>query len=324
MEVQQKEIPVVMVCDKNFVIQTCVALMSLRLNKKETTAYAVSVVMADGNGEDIDMLEKVSRDDFKVKVIKTSLDKYEGIKQLAHVPLASLLKFDICDLVPQHEKILYLDGDIIVRKDLCELYDTELAGNYVAGVPHSLGVVTGQKKLNGGVLLFNASKIREEALRDTFISTRHSLGDRKSMDQETFHIVFGNKKVYLPPKYNVMLDKIEYEKKYYTMKEYNDFFHTSYRSRKEIVDTAAIIHFTGSIKPWIYQFAPCGKEWLRYYEAVFADSSDINLKSKWEFYGELVKRDGWKGMYWMMKDKILGYAGEYFQFFPDKSHEEWN
>ncbi|MBD5456784.1 MAG: hypothetical protein HDR23_10050 [Lachnospiraceae bacterium] len=47
---------------------------------------------------------------------------------------------------------------------------------------HSLGVLTGERKLNGGVLLFNASEIRQEALRDVFVSTRQSLGNRKSMD----------------------------------------------------------------------------------------------------------------------------------------------
>ena len=58
------------------------------------------------------------------------------------------------------------------------------------------------------MLLFNAKKIREEKLQEVFVSTRLSLGERKSMDQETFHLVFGDKKVFLEPRYNVMIDKV--------------------------------------------------------------------------------------------------------------------
>lgn len=324
MNAQINKIPIVMICDRNFVMQTCVALTSLRLNKKDTTAYEVFVIVADCDNESASLLEKTSCADFSVRVIDTTLDKYKDIKQLAHVPLASLLKFDICELIPQYDKLLYLDGDMIIRQDLSELYQTGLADDYVAGVAHSLGVLTGEKKLNGGVLLFNASKIRQEALREVFISTRQSLGNRKSMDQETFHIVFGDKKVYLPPRYNVMLDKLDYEKKYYSIKDYNIFFQTAYKSRREILDTAAIIHFTGGIKPWNYQFAKCGDEWREYYKAVFGDDSELHLKGRMEFYREQFKKSGWKGIYWHIKDHVLALLGECFHIFPDKSHGEWN
>lgn len=324
MEIKSEKIPIVMICDRNFVMQTCVALASLCLNKKETTKYEVFVIVADCDNESASLLEKTSSADFRVKVIDTTLDKYRNIKQLAHVPLASCLKFDVCELIPQYDKLLYLDGDMIIRQDLSELYQTELADNYVAGVVHSLGVLTGERKLNGGVLLFNASKIRQEALRDVFINTRQSLGNRKSMDQETFHIVFGDKKVFLPPKYNVMLDKLDYEKKYYSIKDYNAFFHTVYKSRREILDTAVIIHFTGEIKPWSYRFARCGDEWRRYYEAVFGDVSMLHLKGRIKFGREQFKKNGWKGIYWRFKDQALALLGEYFRIFPDKSHGEWN
>lgn len=324
MGVQMERVPIVMICDSNFVMQTCVALTSLRLNKKDTTAYEVFIIMADCNNASTELFEGMSGGSFSVKIISTTLDKYKDIKQLAHVPLASLLKFDICDLIPQYDKLLYLDGDIIVRQDLSELYQTELNDNYVAGVAHSLGIVTGEKKLNGGVLLFHAAKIRDEVLRDVFISTRQSLGDRKSMDQETFHIVFGDKKVYLAPKYNVMLDKVDYEKKYYSIKEYNTFFHTAYKSRREIVDTAVIIHFTGSIKPWSYGFAKCGKEWNKYYKIAFGNFSELQLKGRRAFCVEQIQKNGWKSIYWLMKDKVLACMGEWLNIFPDKSHGEWN
>lgn len=319
-----KKIPIVMICDQNFIMQTSVAIESLYRNKSAVTEYDVHILLVDRDEASEKALIKLSREGLSISIVGVDLARYQSIKQLAHVPLASCLKFDISDLIPQYDKLLYVDGDIIVRQNLAELYETELEDNYVAGIPHSLGIITGERKLNGGVLLFNAKRIREEKLRDVFIETRLAMGDRKSMDQETFHQVFGEKKVYLSPKYNVMIDKVDYEKKYYTMKAYNDFFDTDYKSRKEIVDSAAIIHFTGSIKPWKYSFAVCGKEWRQYYELLYGDLSVLKLKGRMQYYREQIAEKGIRSIYWILKDKTLGILGEVFHIFPDRSHGQWN
>jgi len=316
-------IPVVMICDKNFVMQTCVAMRSLYINKAEETAYDVYVMVQNCPQKEQKQLLGMAGQDFSVHVIEKEVEEYQEIKQLAHVSRASLYKFDICDTIPEYDKILYLDGDMIIRQDLWELYDSDLGDYYVAGVPHSLGIITGEKKLNGGMLLFNAVRIREEGLREVFIRTRLSLGDRKSMDQETFHIVFGDKKMFLSPRYNVMLDKVDYERKYYPVSAYNAFYDTCYQARKDIIKDAAIIHFTGAIKPWEYRFAKCAKEWGRYYSMTFP-GNEIKLKGYPAYFRQVLKKNGLRGIYWIMKDKCLELLGEYLGIFPDKSHGVWN
>lgn len=316
-------IPVVMICDQNFVMQTEVAMLSMKLNKKKDTAYDIFVILVDSSEEHTQHMKGLEEEDFKIHILPFTLEKYKDIKQIAHVPLASLVKFDICNMIPQYDKLLYLDGDIIVREDLQELYRMDLQDNYVAGIPHSIGIVTGEKKLNGGVLLFNAKKIREEKLQEVFVSTRLSLGERKSMDQETFHLVFGDKKVFLEPRYNVMIDKVDYEKKYYSMKDYNLFFQTEYRSREDLVRDAAIIHFTGEVKPWKYKFGRGFREWYGYYIQIF-DKKALILKSRFGFWKEQYKKSGFRGLYWLMKDALLSFLGAHFQIYPDRSYGNWN
>ena len=153
-----------------------------------------------------------------------------------------------------------------------------------------MGIINKQLKINGGVLLFNAQKIREENLKELFIDKRQELGDRKSMDQETFHIVFGEKKVFLQPKYNVMMDKIDYEKKYYSLQDYNQFYGTCYKIHKEIFDSAVIMHFTGSVKPWKYKFAKGFKEWYKYYQLTYEKASNLNLNGRVDFLHEEIKK----------------------------------
>ena len=178
--INKSVIPIVMICDQNFIMQTEVAMLSMKLNKKKDTAYDIFVILVQFFGRHTQHMKGLEEEDFKIHILPFTLEKYKDIKQIAHVPLASLVKFDICNMITQYDKLLYLDGDIIVREDLQELYRTDLQDNYVAGIPHSIGIVTGEKKLNGGVLLFNAKKIREEKLQEVFVSTRLSLGERKS------------------------------------------------------------------------------------------------------------------------------------------------
>ena len=315
---------IAMICDENFVMQTGVALTSLAANKNSNTVYDIYIVTVDCSTSSVQFLQGLEKDDLLIHIINASVEQYQNIKQLAHVPLACLYKFNLCDMIPQYDKLLYLDGDTIIREDLWELYSTDLQSNYVAGVAHSLGIVTGEIKINGGVLLFNAQKIREEGLKDVFVKTRQELGNRKSMDQETFHIVFGDKKVLLPPKYNVMMDKVDYEKKYYSMKEYNQFYGTKYCSRKEIVETSAIMHFTGEVKPWKYKFAKGFSEWYLYYGKILGKSQNLVLKGRISFLREQIKANGIICLYWIIKDKLLAVLGEYFGIFLDKSHGEWN
>ena len=313
-----------MICDNNFVMQTCVALMSLRQNKAAETICDVYIIMADCSTESQKSFEKLEREDFLIHIIKSTLSQYSVIKQLAHISIAGLLKFDICNLVPQYDKILYLDGDIIVRGDLRKLYQTDVADNYVACVVHSLGIVSHEMKMNSGIMLLNAVKIRNDGMRDILFQTREELGDRRSMDQETFNIVFADKKLYLPPKYNVMLDKVDYERKYYTLKKYNAFYGTDYSRRADIINTAVIIHFTGGMKPWKYTFAKCVREWEKYYELMFGNIEILQRKGRIAYLKEVMGKDGMRGVYWILKDKFLAFIGALFCFFPDKSHGDWN
>lgn len=321
---QYNQIPVVMICDENFAMHTCVALTSLKMNKKENTCYEVYIMVIDCSERAIQKLRELEENNFRIHIVKTSVDKYKVVKQVAHVPLASLVKFDICELLPQYDKILYLDGDIIVRKDLNSLYETELGEDYVAGVPHSMGIITKERKVNGGVLLFNAKKIRQEKLQEIFVATRLSLGVRKSMDQETFQIVFADKKKFVHPRYNVMMDKVDYEKKYYSIEDFNRFYGTAYKNRKEVMDTAAIMHFTGAIKPWKYKFAKGFKEWYSYYQIAFQEEENLVLKGRIQYLKEEFDKNGIRGIYWLVKDKILIILGQYFKVYLDKSYGEWN
>ena len=51
-----------------------------------------------------------------------------------HVSKTSLLKYYIAEALPQLDKVLYMDSDVLVLHDLNGLYRTDIEGKYLAAV----------------------------------------------------------------------------------------------------------------------------------------------------------------------------------------------
>ena len=69
-------------------------------------------------------------------------------------------------LFPNIERMIHLDGDTIVFKDLWEMFNLPFGDNYFLAQPTSKDVfkdkVLKQNAINCGVLLFNIKKFRED------------------------------------------------------------------------------------------------------------------------------------------------------------------
>lgn len=299
----ERIIPIGMISDDNFVMPTSVAITSIILNKAEETHYEIYVLMAECSEESkrrINELNNLS-EKCNVNIIEVSLDKYKDIKQLAHIPIACLLKFDICDIISNYDKLLYLDGDIIVRSDLWDLYNTNLDGNYAAAVKDMNCLENDNGNINAGIMLFNAKRIRDEKLRDKFFEIRKSLGDRGSMDQQTFNIIFNGKYRYVDLRYNCVPGKLHDDKiNKYGIKRINEIYQCNYESIKNLYDGAFIIHYATSKKPWKYTFIPEAKEWYSYYLQSSFKNEPFRLMGKWEYrvkkYVGIIKDNGLSGL----------------------------
>lgn len=302
-------IPIAMITDDNFVMPTCVAITSIIYNKKHTTQYEIYVIMAECSERSKSFISKLSNldKDCKVSIIEVGLEKYRNVKQLAHISIACLLKFDICDLIPKYDKILYLDGDIIVRSDLLELYNVDLEGKYAAAVKEIQSINQDMGNINAGVMLFNAKRIRDELLSEKLYMTRMELGDRASMDQQTFNIVTKKNYVYLSIAYNCIPGRILRDKSY-EIEKLNEIYNTTYKTAREVAESAVIIHYATGEKPWIYTFIEEAKEWYRYYLLSPYKDEPFRLRGRWEYRkDELInafKNNGMIGVYNKIKERI--------------------
>lgn len=305
-----KRIPIVMISDDNFVMQTCVAITSLYKNKKSSTVYEVFVVMAECSDESAAIFQKMEKEDCIIILVRASLEQYRDIRQLAHISIACLLKFDICELIPQYDKLLYLDGDIIVRGDLSELYATELGDNYAAAVKEMYCMTNDDGCINAGIMLFNAAKMRNDGMRDILVAKRKSLGNRSSMDQQTYNMIIKGKIHYLSIIYNCVPGRLMGDVKMdYTMEALNNLYGTSYKNAKELIENAVILHFATGNKPWKYTFAPCAKEWYEYYLLSPYGDKPFKRYGRWGYrfhnMREILKKNGVKGVLEHFKSRIL-------------------
>lgn len=293
-----KKIPIAMICDKNFIMPTSVTITSIIENKACDIGLDIYVIGVDCENEELKVFDGLGKGrNVNITLIYVSAEKYKDIKQISSIPIACLLKFELCELISGYDKILYLDGDVIVRTDLWDLYSISVEKYYLGAVLHPICIVDGGHRINGGVILFNAKKMRNDNMRDKLIKYRRNLGDRGSMDQQTFNEVCENKIRYICPEYNciprLLID--EHFPKMYTLKEYNNFFNTSYKSWKSILKEAKIIHFNDE-KPWEYSDLYRANEWMKYYKKSIFGYVKLKRGSKIKRFKKFYQRGGYKGI----------------------------
>jgi lipopolysaccharide biosynthesis glycosyltransferase len=183
------------------------------------------------------------------------------------------------------EKVLYLDCDIIVRKDISELFNTDIS-NYITGAIQNDGLYY-QKKLgipeenlffNSGVMLVNLTMWRKFNIQKKlidYIENNFELMFRN--DQDALNAVLVNDWLTLNPQWNTHLY----------------FFTSPHLCRydpellQQILKDPAVVHFTTQNKPWFYIGKhPFKKEYYKYLKLtawknyIPADKTFLNIFRK--------------------------------------------
>ena len=165
----------------------------------------------------------------------------------------TLYRFLIPKYLKSLDRVLYLDVDVIIQKDIADVYFTSFEGNILAAVPECSPVFTselisklkeGKKNyFNAGILLMNLSKLTEkdsEKWIDTFSSNPSKFAYR---DQCVLNWYYEDYK-HWPLIYNVV-------SRYYVS---NDDFKRLARKKGvsiEGIEDPYIIHYTmPECKPW--------------------------------------------------------------------------
>ena len=193
---------IALICDDKYVMPTAVTIQSIKDTYKGVSHVDVYVCTFGLNDSNCIFLESLSTDCFSVIIKICEADKYknyiERINQKTHVTPTSLLKFELPNILPDVDKLLYLDSDIIVKGDLEELFQIDIKDYYLAASPEIWRnldkywagedfSIENSFYFNSGVLLYNLNLMRIDNISSSLWNRKIENSkdpSKKTMDQD--------------------------------------------------------------------------------------------------------------------------------------------
>ena len=248
--------------DNCYVMQTGIMLTSLFENNREAD-IRVHVLHNGIDSNSITLIGRIASDygqKIKFYLVDESLFSAFPIGrngQNTHVgtSYATYFRLFLSELLPNDiNRVLYLDGDIIVMDSLNELWATDMHDKAIAAVPDSYNnKIEHYNRLhypqlmgyfNAGVLLINLDYWRTNNVVSAFCQYASARPDSLYChDQDILNYVFRDCKIVLPLRYN-MLNEYWFKTRHSVVSwEFDNQIHYGQQH-------PAIIHFTGLPKPW--------------------------------------------------------------------------
>ena len=230
---------IVLVGDQAYQEQVSTTIKSILYYNKNVKIYVFNQGLSDEWFREFNELA----DQLDSEIVNISLDQVmispEWLTQ-DHISSATYARYFIPQFVAE-ERVLYLDSDLVVNRDLQPLFDISLEGKLAAAVGDAGGY-----GFNAGVLLIDNQAWKERQLQETFIKeTDRIMGLVQSGQMEDFN---GDQTVlnHVLAQDWLALDKI------YNLQVGHDLvaFYSGWNGHFELDQEPLIIHYTTFRKPW--------------------------------------------------------------------------
>lgn len=273
-----KTVPILFTFDESLILPAGVCLTSLLENAAPETFYDIFILysskysLAESRIKDIPHKYQNCRITFR-----TVSNEFIGAYETRGIPETAYYRLIAPELIPEYDKILYSDVDVIFRDDLTKYYDIDLGDNYFAGVDNcsvfrpwtqnrlkkELGIDYHDGYIYSGNLIINSKQILKDNLTEQF----RILGKKKypQQDMDIINIACNKRILLLDPSY--------------CLTHYLYSFIVNHRKKMlqlfsdEILDNAlkkGIVHYNGA-KPWIQDCINMDIWWDYYRRSIFFD-----------------------------------------------------
>ena len=257
-------IPVFFTIDDSYAPYLAVALHSAIVNSSPENRYKAIILYQDVREENRRRIEALARDHFAIEFVpmqqglEAITDRMGNRLRCDYFTLTIYFRLFIPAMFPEYDKAIYIDSDVVIPGDLADLYNIDLAGNYIGACPdfsiadapplvrytvEAVGMDAG-KYINSGVLLMDLKALREKALDTHFLHLLNTYAvDCIAPDQEYLNAMCRGKILYLPECWDAMP---------------NDC--------KPALPDAKLIHYNLFSKPWCYDGIQYGDIFWKYAE----------------------------------------------------------
>ena len=201
-----RTVPILFTFDQSLVIPAGVCLTSLLSSADPETFYDIFIL--HGSGCDFSSLDilKEHFTNFRL-TLREVTGEFVGAYEIRGIPETAYYRLLSPDLIPEYDKLLYSDVDVIIREDLSKYYDIDLGDNYFAAVDNcsrlrpavqkfiaTLGIDWRDNYYYSGNLVINSALIR----RDGMINRFRELGKNDYNQQDMDIINIACNKRFLP------------------------------------------------------------------------------------------------------------------------------
>lgn len=260
--------------DHNYVKYCVVTLVSLMENNRKSD-IGIHIIASDLTDSDKKIireeLKRYSNCDIFFYNIGNELLRDCPIRDGGHITVATYFRIFLVDILPVNiDKVLYIDCDLIVRKDITELWNTDISNYAIACVEDTCSNVTGiedpyirlqyDKKysyFNAGVILFNLAYWRKHDIQSKCIEFIQQNPDKLIYyDQDVLNAILYDKKKFISFTWNT-------QEGFYRKKR--RIRESAWAEIDKYLADPAILHYLGKRKPWHANAGyPLRDEWFHY------------------------------------------------------------
>ena len=268
----ERNVPIVFATDEKYLPYVGVAVNSAIASSVRCNLDILILHAGIGDGAIRDFVTRYAGiDNVSVRFVDISgvleASGLSDYKQTGRLPMSSCYRLLLPRTLPEYGKIVYIDVDVVVCRDLGELYSTDIGNNWFAAAKDVVyitkpeyvswaskwGFTEWDGYVNTGVMVMNLERFRNEPIIDKLKAIVMEAAEW-CCDQDALNFVCKNAIAPLDPRWNVQLGD-------YCLKE-------------QIAltgDEMWIGHFTGSQKPWECPARRYSHRWWRH-----VDTSDIS------------------------------------------------
>lgn len=220
--------------------------------------------------------------DFKLHFLDMA-GKYSDVEMHSYFTASTLFRLGLPELLPNHDKILFLDTDMIVLEDISDLFDQDIGDSFIGATPDlvmrafcSMGVLSTEKTgvrtaskylsehlrlgddvsgyFQAGTLLFNLNAMRDAGLSSSMIADIRT-STFWFFDQDVLNKHCRGRVHYLDSRWNtVCMDD----------RHLSSLLTADQVTYQRSLERPAIVHYAGQNKPWETSLHPLGHHFWKY------------------------------------------------------------
>ena len=264
-----------MAVDEHYAAPLFITILSLLENLRAAVGLELYLMSIGLTRETRRKLDRAWGDRVRIHWVASDYEKVESLRSYGYMssPAANLRLLVGSSLPDDVSKVIYLDADLLIQKDIFEIWERDMQGKIVLAVQDSYiqrfpaRCRSPQKKantqlpyFNSGVMVIDLKAWRAEGLEERCLAVAERLKHRtKWLDQDVLNTCLAGRWGLLPPVWN----------KQFFVGLFPDWQCSPYEEAEfqEARSHPAIIHFCTRTKPW-HCFSDHPREEVLAYQAV--------------------------------------------------------